>query len=266
MSFRVNAREGVAYKTPKGETVKISDTVKKISDVQKQHEALCDLGISLENSILKIEFHETGKPYIEPLGDRTKIGEETTEIVYVELQLDNLPPQILDIKACLEPFKEDNVNFAGKIDLSTPRGEKRSIPMTGRGTAALEGQANDAHAGFCTGGTCATFQERTALVLAVGAAAGATKEQLKSIGEKLRSLNDRFHGRGDILTYTIKASQTSQGELESYTDFMKALYPEGENFPLLESVINTGEPNDAYYKKAEIKMTPEELTEDKEAA
>lgn len=266
MNFPVNAREGVPYKTPKGNLVTISDTLKKISDAQKQHEALCDLGISLENNILKIEFHETGKPYTEPGGDRTKTGEETTEIVSVEFQLDNPHPEILDIKARLESFTEDSVNFAGKVDLTTPNGENRSIPMTGRGTAALEGQENDAHAGFCTGGTCATFQERTALVLGVAAAAGASNQQLEYIGEKLRPLNDRFHGRGDILTYTIKASQTSQGELESYTDFMKAHYPEGEGFPLLDSVINTGEPNNAYYKKAETKMTPEELKEDKEAA
>lgn len=265
MTFPVNAREGVPYKTPKGKLVTISDTIKNISVPETQADALCDLGITLEDNILKIEFYETGNPYIDPQGDRTKVGEETTEKITTELQLKQIPPKTLNIKAFLEPFTEQSVNFAGKIYLTTPDGENRRIPMTGRGTAALEGKANDFHAGFCTGGTCATFQERTALVLAVAAAAGATNEQLESIGEKLRSLNDQFHGRGDILTYTIKASQTPQNEIESYTEFMKSLYPEGKRSPLLENVISTGKPDDAYYQKALKKMTSEEIEEDRKA-
>ncbi|MDJ0734754.1 MAG: hypothetical protein QNJ47_11915 [Nostocaceae cyanobacterium] len=263
MKFSVNAREGNPYYSLEGELISISDTVNKISVSQTQAEALDELGITLDNNTLKIEFLETGNPYLDPEGDRTKIGEKITEKVALELPLDNPPPSTLDIKASLEPFKEQGVNFAGRVNVTTPNGEKRSIPMTGRGTAALEGRANDAHAGFCTGSTCATFQERTALVLGVAAAAGASNEQIQSIGEKLRPLNDKFHGRGDILTYTIKASQTPQDKLESYTEFMKNIYPVDQLPPLLESIIKTGELHEAYYQKALTKMTPEELAIDK---
>lgn len=268
MTFTVNAREGNSYQTIDGNVITISDTASKISTLETQTEALKHLGVSLDNKTLKINFSETGNPYSDPHGDRTKIGEKITETITVELLLENSPPSTLKIQASLIPFNEDGINFAGQVNFETPKGEKRRIPLTGRGTAALEGRANDAHAGVCTGGACAAFQERTALVLSVAAAAGATHEQIQSIGEKLRSLNDKFHGRGDILSYTIKAAQTSQDELETYIEFMKARYPEGNrsSLPLLESIINTGKPNKSFYQKALTKMSREEREEDRKSS
>ncbi len=264
MNFIVNAREGNSYTTPQGKVVTISETLTNISDPQTQVAALSYLGVQFVDNHLIINFLETGNPYAEVEGDRTKLGEKITDIAIVELALRQQPPQPLEIKAYLLPFIEDGVNFAGNINFKTPGGEKRKIPMTGRGTAALEGRANDAHAGFCTGGACASFQSRSALVLAIAAAAGASNEQIDIIGEKFAQLNNKFHGRGDILSYCIESAKTPQEKMPSYKEFMTALYP--NNRPvLLESMINTGKPNHAYFEKVLTKMSDEELAQDKEA-
>ncbi|KST69439.1 hypothetical protein [Mastigocoleus testarum] len=264
MNFLVHAREGNSYTTTQGKVVTISETFTKISAPQTQREALNYIGIQFIGDRLILNFLETGNPYADAQGDRTKLGEKISDTVFVELALKQNPPQALEIRAYLLPFIEDGVNFAGNVNFKTPWGEKRKIPMTGRGTAALEGRANDAHAGFCTGGACASFQERSALVLAVAAAAGASDEQIDIIGEKLRQLNDKFHGRGDILSYCIECAKTAQNKIPSYKEFMTVLYPKGRRPPLLESIINTGKPNDAYFAKALTKMTDEELAADKE--
>ncbi|MEO0969885.1 MAG: hypothetical protein AAFX80_16530 [Cyanobacteria bacterium J06639_18] len=264
MDFIVSAREGNPYTTQQGKNVTISETVSNISAPQTQAQALSDIGIKFIGNKLIIDFLEIGNPYAEAQGDRTKLGEKTTDIASVELALQQDPPQPLEIRAYLLPFIEDGVNFAGNINFKTPCSEKRKIPMTGRGTAALEGRANDAHAGFCTGGACASFQERSALVLAVAAAAGASNEQIDIIGEKLGQLNHKFHGRKDILSYSIECAKTPQGKMPSYKEFMTALYPKDNRPPLLESLINTGKPNDAYFQKVLTKMTDEELAADKE--
>lgn len=265
MNFIVNAREGNGYNTPQGKLVTISETFSKISQPQTQAEALSFLGVQFVENRLIINFPETGNPYAEADGDRTKLGEKTTETAALELILQQQPSLPLEIKAYLLPFIENGVNFAGNVNFKTPMGEKRKIPMTGRGTAALEGRANDAHAGFCTGGACASFQERSALILAIAAAAGASNEQIDIIGEKLRQLNNRFHGRGDILSYNIECAKTAYDKMPSYFDYMIALYPKDNRPALLESMINTGKPNDAYFQKVLTKMTDEELAEDKEA-
>lgn len=263
MNFYVNAREGNPYTTPQGKLVTISETFTKISESQTQAEALNYLGVKFIGNNLIINFPETGNPYAEADGDRTKLGEKITDTATVELALGQ-PPQPLEIKAYLVPFIENGINFAGNVNFKTPLGEKRKIPMTGRGTAALEGRANDAHAGFCTGGACASFQERSALVLAIAAAAGASNEQIDIIGEKLKQLDNKFHGRRDILCYCIECAKTSLEKMPSYFDYMTAHYP--KNCPaLLECMINTGKPNDAYFQKVLTKMTQEELAEDKEA-
>ncbi len=264
MNFIVNAREGNSYPTPQGKVVTISETFTKISEPQTQGEAFSFLGVQFIGNNLIINFPETGNPYAEADGDRTKLGEKTTDTATLELTLQQLLLP-LEIKAYLLPFIANGVNFAGNVNFKTPRGEKRKIPMTGRGTAALEGRANDAHAGFCTGGACASFQERSALVLAIAAAAGASHEQIDMIGEKLKQLNNRFHGRGDILSYSIECAKTPQEKMPSYLDYMIALYPKDKRPALLESIINTGEPNNAYFEKALTKMTDEELAEDKKA-
>lgn len=265
MSFIVNAREGNPYTTPQGKLVTISETFTKISAPQTQAEALSYLGVQFVDNHLIINFLETGNPYAEAQGDRTKLSEKTTDIAIVELALKQQPPQPLEIKAYLLPFIEDGVNFAGNVNFKTPMREKRKIPITGRGTAALEGRANDAHAGFCTGAGCASFQERSALVLAIAAAAGASNEQIDIIGEKLRPLNNKFHGRGDILSYCIECAKTAQDKMPSYKEFMTSLYPKDNRPALLESMINTGKPNDAYFQKVLTKMTEEELAADREA-
>lgn len=265
MNSLVNAREGNAYTTPQGKLVTLSETFTKISAPDTQAEALSYLGIKFVKNHLIMNFLETGNPYSEPQGDRTKLDEETTDMAILELALQQNPPQPLEIKAYLLPFIEEGVNFAGNVNFKTPMGEKRKIPMTGRGTAALEGRANDAHAGFCTGGACASFQERSALALAIAAAAGASSEQIDIIGEKLTQLNNKFHGRGDILSYCIECAKTAQNKMPSYKDFMIALYPKDSRPTLLESIINTGKPNDAYFQKVLTKMTEEELATDREA-
>ncbi|NEP54471.1 MAG: hypothetical protein F6K65_39035 [Moorea sp. SIO3C2] len=264
MDYPIRAREGNPYTTLEWKQVTISEIINKLSAPDTQVDALQVLGIRFNHKILDIKFIETGNAYADPDGDRTKIEDVSTKIVDVELILDNQPRQPLTIESSLEPFIEDGVNFFGSITCKTPNGETIKIPMIGRGTVALDGRANDAHAGFCVGGACASFQERTAIVLAVAAAAGAKDEQIDLIGEKLGDINDRYHGRRDILTYSLECAKRSQ--MPSYTEYMKARYPEGERSPLLQSVINTGKPNQAYYEKALQKMTPEELAEDREAA
>ncbi|NEQ37592.1 MAG: hypothetical protein F6K40_15470 [Okeania sp. SIO3I5] len=265
MNFPVKAREGKAYKTPDGKTVTVSDTMKKISNPNTQSEALGDLGVTINNYQLKIEFSETGNPYAEPDGDRTKVSDASTQTVTVELILDDPPPSTLKLQTQLSPFTQDSVNFFGSVTLETPDGEVRSIPMTGRGTVALEGkESGDIHAGIVTGGTCACFQQRAALVLAVAASSGAKSEQLNEIGEKLHTLNDNFHGRGEILDYTVEAAKTSQNNMPSYTKFMADRYSESQRSTLLQSVIETGKPNAVFYEKVRTKMTEEELEIDRE--
>ncbi|NES03302.1 MAG: hypothetical protein F6K22_10860 [Okeania sp. SIO2F4] len=265
MNFPVKAREGKAYKTPYGQTVTVSDTMKKISNPNTQSEALGDLGITINNYQLKIEFSETGNPYAEPDGDRTRVSDTSTQTVTVELILDAPPPLTLKLQTQVSPFTQDSVNFFGWVRLETPDGEVRSIPMTGRGTVALEGkESGDIHAGIVTGGACACFQQRAALVLAVAAATGAKSEQLDEIGEKLHTLNDSFHGRGEMLDYTVEAAKTSQDNMPSYTKFMADRYPESQRSTLLQSVIERGKPNAAFYEKVLTKMTEEELAIDRE--
>ena len=226
MSFIINAREGNPYDTRDGIKVKISDTMEKISHPQTQEEALRELGITIENHQLIIEFCETGNPYIDPGGDRTKLAPPSTQIVKLNLNLESTPPSILEIKTSAVPFLKDGVNFFGYVMIKTPKGETRNIPITGRGTIALEGkESGDIHAGIVTGGACASFQARAAIVLAVAAAAGASKEQIDTIGKELRKLNNCYHGRGDILSYTIEAAQTPEDLMQSYTQFMAKLYP-----------------------------------------
>ncbi|MGD1910325.1 MAG: hypothetical protein ACFB2X_05560 [Rivularia sp. (in: cyanobacteria)] len=286
-----NAREGNPYQRLDGKEVKVSDTMNKIANPQTQDEALKELGVTIEENHhksffikiidflclssyfgdryiqkqyeLKIEFSETGNAYAEPDGDRTKISDTSTEKVSIELFLDNTPPSPLKIKTSTEPFIEDGVNFFGYVSLETPSGETRRIPMTGRGTVALDGkEEGDFHAGIVTGGACACFQERIAMVVAVAAAAGASNQQIETIGNELHKLNDSYHGRADIFDYTIKAATTPQGKMQSYTQFMASRYPEEKRSPLLQSVIQTKEPNQTFYEKAKTKMSAEELGED----
>ena len=265
MNFPVKAREGKAYKTPDGQTVTVSDTMKKISNPNTQSEALSHLGVTIKNHQLKIEFSETGNPYAEPDGDRTKVSDTSTQTVTVELILDTPPPSTLKLQTEVSPFTQDSVNFFSSVTLETPDGEVRSLPMTGRGTVALEGkESGDIHAGIVTGGACACFQQRAALVLAVAAAAGANSGQVNEIGEKLHTLNDNFHGRGEILDYTVEAAKTSQDNMPSYTKFMADRYPESKRSTLLKSVIETGKPSTAFYDKVLTKMTAEELARDQE--
>ncbi len=286
-----HARVGNSYQTVDGKEVKVSDTMNKIANPQTQDEGLKELGVTIKEIHhksffiqiiyffcfsshfrdrynhkkyqLKIEFSETGNAYAEPKGDRTKISDTSTEKVSIEFFLDNTPPSPLKIKTSAQPFIEDGVNFFGYVSLETPPGEIRRIPMTGRGTVALEGkEEGDFHAGIVTGGACACFQERIAMVVAVAAAAGASNQQIETIGNQLHKLNDSYHGRADILDYTIKAATTPQDKMHSYTKFMEERYPEGKRSGLLQSVIETKEPNQTFYEKANTKMSPEELAED----
>ncbi|MDY7005927.1 MAG: hypothetical protein SWX82_18870 [Cyanobacteriota bacterium] len=265
MNFPVRAREGKPYQTPDGRTVSVSETMKKISDQKTQNEALNDLGVTITGNQLKVKFSETGNAYAEPDGDRTKVSDTSTQTLVFELVLDTPPPSTLKIQALPSPFTQDGVNFLGVVQLKTPSGETRNIPITGRGTVALEGkESGDFHAGIVTGGACACFQERTALVLAVAAAAGAKNEQLDEIGEKLRDINDNYHGRGEILDYTVEVAKTARENMPSYTKFMANYYPEGKRSELLQSMIETGKPTPAFYEKVLTKMTSEELAVDKE--
>ncbi|MDE5086298.1 MAG: hypothetical protein O4805_03705, partial [Trichodesmium sp. St16_bin2-tuft] len=143
MDYPIRAREGNVYITPKNKEVKISNTIAKLSSHQTQKEALEDIGINLTNKTLIIKFMEIGNPYAEPLGDRTKISDKLTTTFEIELTLDNPAPQPLIIESSLEPLIQDAINFFTYISFKTPSQETRIIPITGRGTAALEGRDND---------------------------------------------------------------------------------------------------------------------------
>ena len=80
----------------------------------------------------------------------------------------------------------------------------------------------------------------------------------------MHTLNDNFHGRGEILDYTVEAAKTSQDNMPSYTKFMADRYPESKRSTLLKSVIETGKPSAAFYEKVLTKMTAEELAIDQE--
>ena len=103
------------------------------------------------------------------------------------------------------------------------------------------------------------FGVTAAAPVAVAGAAGASNEQIDSIGKKLRDINDKYHGRGDILNYAVECTKNSQ--MPSYLEYMKEHYPEEKRSPLFKSILETGKPNEAYFQKVSEKMTPEELAE-----
>jgi hypothetical protein len=87
-------------------------------------------------------------------------------------------------------------------------------------------------------------------------------QPLDSIGKKLRDINDKYHGRGDILNYAVECTKNSQ--MPSYLEYMKEHYPEEKRSPLFKSILETGKPNEAYFQKVSEKMTPEELAENQQ--
>ncbi|ABG49565.1 hypothetical protein Tery_0050 [Trichodesmium erythraeum IMS101] len=80
--------------------------MKKISNPNTQSEALSHLGVTIKNHQLKIEFSETGNPYAEPDGDRTKVSDTSTQTVTVELILDTPPPSTLKLQTEVSPFTQ----------------------------------------------------------------------------------------------------------------------------------------------------------------
>ena len=87
MNFLVHAREGNSYTTTQGKVVTISETFTKISAPQTQREALNYIGIQFIGDRLILNFLETGNPYADVEGDRTKLGEKISDTVFVELAL-----------------------------------------------------------------------------------------------------------------------------------------------------------------------------------
>lgn len=137
--------------------ISLKELVLLLNDAEYQAEGLSALGFTLSPShpSVSIRFKERGKAYADPSGDRTKTEEEFSER-YFETSL-ALPEKVdlpLSVRICLGGWNQDGVNFLGRVET---RGG-HVLPLTGRGTAALEGRSGDAHAGFCTGGACAAFQ------------------------------------------------------------------------------------------------------------
>lgn len=135
----------------------LKEIVLLLNDAEHQEIGLSALGfvLSPDGGSVTIRFKERGKAYADPGGDRTKTEEEPTtrffEISFVLPAKVKLP---LPVVISLGGWYQDGVNFLGNVDVAG----SYVLPLTGRGTAALEGRTGDAHAGFCTGGACAAFQ------------------------------------------------------------------------------------------------------------
>ena len=125
---------------------------------------------------------------MDPFGDRNLLElQKSTQRFTLNFSLALEPLYPLSVAVAFEPFFEDCVNFFGNVTVNTPNGEKRILPLTGRGTVALEGRKNDAHASFTTGGASASFQNRCCFILAVAATSGAGMTALHQIGRVLKN-------------------------------------------------------------------------------
>lgn len=138
------------------------------------------------------------------------------------------------------------------------------LPLTGRGTAALEGKRNDAHAGFATGGACAAFQNRCCFILAVAASAGAGMNALHMIGQEFLKIDEKFHGRSDCLRYAIYCSQTPLRDRISYANYLQQLYPKNRWSPILSSIVENNSLPQCYYNAVLQKLSPSEFEEDRQ--
>lgn len=269
LPFTINAREGDPFMAPNGDTVTIASLLQLSSMVdtqEKQNLAFEMIGLKLCDDLVDITFSETGKPYSDPTNDRTKIQAETeSENVYCQFTLEQKPPMFVDINYSITPKVEAGVNFFGSVSVAIPGSKQcRVIPLTGRGTIALEGRLNDAHAGFCTGGACASFQVRCAVLLATVAGLGATYGQICQLGRELLKLNDKFHGRDDILYYTCYcASHEGSKQPLTYLSWMKQRYSNKPEMPVqTKSMLEKWGPHPGYYDKVHQKMSREELEQD----
>ena len=268
MPIQVTPREANGFENLFGDSIGIKNVGNRLSDPANQHLALRDLGIRISGTIFTISFKESGFAYADPSHDRKALEPHKTSknfTVNVSLQLEPLYP--LSIVVAFEPFVEECVNFFGYVTVNTPSREKRFIPLTGRGTAALEGRLNDAHAGFVTGGACASFQNRCAFILAVAAAAGVGTAGLSQIGQEMFKINECYHGRDEILDYTLYCSQTQFRDRISYTEFMMQSYPNSsDRSPVLSHVAEKNCLPQIYYNSVLLKLSPSEFQEDRERA
>ena len=137
--------------------ISLTELVLLLNDASHQAEGLNALGFTLsqDKTSVNIRFKERGKAYADPGGDRTKTEQDVSERFF-ETSFALPQRAILPLNVCvsLGGWNQDGINFLGKVEAIGGY----ILPLTGRGTAALEGRSGDAHAGFCTGGACAAFQ------------------------------------------------------------------------------------------------------------
>ena len=265
MQIQILPREPNAFETVLGETTEIKAVGHKLNNPSSQHLALRDLGVRLTDTNLSISFKETGFAYLDPFGDRNLLeSQKSTQSFTLNFSLALEPLYPLSVAVDFEPFFEDCVNFFGNVTVKTPNGEKRMLPLTGRGTVALEGRKNDAHAGFATGGACASFQNRCCFILAVAAASGAGMAALHQIGQEFWKIDERYHGRSDCLKYAIFCSQTPLRDRISYANFLEQLYPRSRWSPVLTSINDENCLPQCYYNAVLQKLSPSELEEDRQ--
>ena len=265
MQIQVTPREPNTFETVLGETVGIKSVGSRLNNPSSQHLALRDLGVRITDTTLSISFKESGFSYLDPFGDRNLLeSQKSTQSFTLNFSLPLEPLYPLSVAVSFDPFCEDCVNYLGNVTVNTPNGEKRMLPLTGRGTAALDGKKNDAHAGFATGGAGASFQNRCCFILAIAASAGAGMNALHQIGQEFLKIDEKFHGRSDCLRYAIYCSQTPLRDRISYTNYLQQLYPKNRWSPVLSSVVENSCLPQCYYNAVLQKLSPSEFEEDRQ--
>ena len=239
-----------------------------VGTLEKQA-ALFDMKIS--GGIFAVNFIEAGNPYANQLGDRTEVVKGVKSSISLQVPLpepsaaknvDYKPMQV-----SLKPLLDDHVNYTGMLKGETPSGEKREVPLVGRGTIGLEGkESGDCHSGLATGPNCSTFQNRAAVVLMTAATVGLNEDSIRQVYYMLKGLDDCYHGRGLSLDYVFYCVRTSSKNRKSYLEFVKEkVTDEYMRNCTVTSLLSTGKVGEKTLLKVLGKLSPEEQQEDLDA-
>lgn len=265
MKYPIKAKEGLPIPTTSDGAIPLHG-IKDILDLATKEDQITlfdKLGITFLSDGTTVTFKERGQAYEIPEEDRNVIEINESELSFhivfgVVIDRNKFPLKMsMNLDHCTgQPF----VNFLGEICFHNHENRKIIVPLTGRGTVALEGKINDAHAGLCTSGTCSSFQDRVAILSCILASMPMTRDDIEIFRTHLLKICSRFLGTEDILSYTIDRAFDLTNE--SYFDYMQSLYADKneEEVPvMLNHFTDFGEPHPLYFYELTSHLTSEEV-------
>lgn len=265
MKYPIKSKEGFPIVTTDDAAIPLHG-IKDIlpSSTAEEQILLCNkLGITFKNDCVTVVFNERGRAYEMPDEDRNAIEENESEqsfnlIFGTLVDFDRFPLKIsINLEECTcQPF----VNFLGEIRFHNYQNREVAVPLTGRGTVALEGKINDAHAGLCTSGTCASFQARVAIIASILASFEITRDDIEIFRTHLLKICSRYLGTEEMLSYTIEKAFGLTND--SYFDYINSLYvnKDEEEVPvMLSHFIDFGEPHPLYFYELTSQLTAVEI-------